>query len=234
MSHPHAVVAPVLSDGVVTLRPHHDCDEAAVVEQCQDPESVRWTSAPQPYGPEQARAFISAAARGWAQGGNRVWAVEVLDPLTGRPRFAGTLDYRPDGAGAAELGFGLHPAVRGQGLMTRAARLAITYAFDRDGIEVMHWRAYVGNWASRRTAWRSASAWRAPCGSCSSANGSRYDAWIGSLAQGRADGAAPPLARRAGARGRAGAPAALAGGRRAGHRPRRRTIRAAGSSAGSS
>src|SRR5690242_14953378 len=147
MSHPHPVVAPVLTDGVVTLRAHQDSDEAAAVEQCRDPESVRWTSAPQPYGPEQARAFISAAARGWAQGGNRVWAVEVLDPLTGRPRFAGSIDYRPDGAGAAELGFGLHPAVRGRGLMARAARLAIGYAFDRDGIEVMHWRAYVGNWA---------------------------------------------------------------------------------------
>ena len=64
MSHPHPVVAPVLSDGVVTLRPHQDSDEDAVVEQCRDAESVRWTSAPQPYGPEQARAFISAAARG--------------------------------------------------------------------------------------------------------------------------------------------------------------------------
>ena len=90
MSQPHPVVAPVLSDGVVTLRPHQDSDEDAVVEQCRDPKSVRWTSVPRPYGPEQARAFISAAARGWAQGGNRVWAVEVTDPLTGRPRFAGS------------------------------------------------------------------------------------------------------------------------------------------------
>ena len=32
------------------LRPHRDSDEAAIVEQCQDPESVRWTSAPRPYG----------------------------------------------------------------------------------------------------------------------------------------------------------------------------------------
>ena len=83
----------------------------------------------------------------------------------------------------------------------------------------MHWRAYVGNWASRRTAWR--------CGF-------RVEGTVRQLlvrerqavrrlgrlpAQGRPDGAAPPLARRAGARGRAGAPAALARGRRAGHRP---------------
>ena len=184
MSQPHPVVAPVLSDGVVTLRPHQDSDEDAAVEQCRDPESVRWTSVPRPYGPEQARAFISAAARGWAQGGNRVWAVEVTDPLTGRPRFAGSIDYRPDGAGAAELGFGLHPAVRGQQLMTRAARLAITYAFDRDGIEVMHWRAYVGNWASRRTAWRLGFRVEGTVRQLLTHDGRRYDAWTGSLLKG--------------------------------------------------
>ena len=184
MSQSHPVVAPVLSDGVVTLRPHQDSDEDAAVEQCRDPESVRWTSVPRPYGPEQARAFISAAARGWAQGGNRVWAVEVTDPLTGRPRFAGSIDYRPDGAGAAELGFGLHPAVRGQRLMTRAARLAITYAFDRDDIEVMHWRAYVGNWASRRTAWRLGFRVEGTVRQLLAHDGRRYDAWTGSLLKG--------------------------------------------------
>ena len=184
MSQPHPVVAPVLSDGVVTLRPHRDSDEAAVVEQCRDPESVRWTSAPRPYGPEQARAFISAAARGWAQGGNRVWAVEVLDPLTGRPRFAGTLDYRPDGAGAAELGFGLHPAVRGRGLMARAARLAITYAFEP--------RRHRGHALARLRRQLGLPAYgvavRLPHGGHRAAaplrDGRRYDAWVGSLAKG--------------------------------------------------
>ena len=217
MSHTLPDVAPVLSDGVVTLRAHQDSDEDAAVEQCQDAESVRWTSVPRPYGPEQARAFISAAARGWAQGGNRVWAVEVLDPLTGRPRFAGSIDYRPDGAGAAELGFGLHPAVRGQRLMARAARLAITYAFDQDGIEVMHWRrtSATGPRVVRRGG--SASAWRALCGSSSP-----------TTAAGTTPGSAPCSRasrwsrRTAGSTCRcsraSGCACALAGGRRAGHR----------------
>ena len=110
--------------------------------------------------------------------------MEVPDPLTGRPCFGGSLDYRPDGAGAAELGFGLHPAARGRGLMARAARLAIASAFDQDGIEVMHWRAYVGNWASRRTAWRCGFRVEGTVRQLLSANGRRYDASVGFLARG--------------------------------------------------
>ena len=185
------------------------------MEQCQDPESVRWTSVPRPYGPEQARAFISAAARGWAQGGNRVWAVEVLDPLTGRPRFAGTIDYRPDGAGAAELGFGLHPAARGRGLMARAARLAITYAFDRGrhrGHALARVRRQLGL-PAYGVAVRLPRRGHRPAAPVRERQAVRR---LGRLPdQGRADGAGPPLARRAGARGRAGAPAPLARGRRA-------------------
>ncbi len=181
---PVPVVAPLLSDGVVSLRPHRDSDEAAIVEQCQDPQSVRWTSAPRPYGAEQARAFVSAASRGWARGGNRVWAIEVVDPMSGQPRFAGTIDYRPDGHGAADLGFGLHPAARGRGVAASAARLAVSWAFASDGIEVAHWSAYVGNWASRRTAWRCGFRVEGTVRRLLSANGRRYDAWVGSLTKG--------------------------------------------------
>ena len=68
--------------------------------------------------------------------------------------------------------------------MARAARLAITYAFDRDGIEVMHWRAYVGNWASRRTAWRLGFRVEGTVRQLLAHDGRRYDAWIGSLLKG--------------------------------------------------
>src|SRR4051794_329933 len=177
-------IAPLLSDGVVSLRPHRDSDEAAIVEQCLDPESVRWTSVPRPYGAEQARAFVTTASRGWSRGGNRVWAIEVVDPLTGQPRFAGTIDYRPDGHGAADLGYGLHPAARGRGVAVSAVRLAVSWAFASDGLEVVHWSAYVGNWASRRTAWRCGFRVEGTVRQLLSANGRRYDAWVGSLVRG--------------------------------------------------
>ena len=68
--------------------------------------------------------------------------------------------------------------------MTRAARLAIAYAFDRDGIEVVHWRAYVGNWASRRTAWRLGFRVEGTVRQLLTHDGRRYDAWTGSLLKG--------------------------------------------------
>jgi RimJ/RimL family protein N-acetyltransferase len=37
--------------------------------------------------------------------------------------------------------------------MTRALRLALPWGFWEAGIDVVHWRAQVNNWASRRVAW---------------------------------------------------------------------------------
>jgi RimJ/RimL family protein N-acetyltransferase len=38
--------------------------------------------------------------------------------------------------------------------MTRAPRLVLAWGFGLSGIEVVYWRAQVGNWASRRVAGR--------------------------------------------------------------------------------
>ncbi|WP_392466693.1 hypothetical protein ACF3NS_13715 [Arsenicicoccus cauae] len=38
-----------LTDGVVLLRAHTEGDVPAIVEQCTDPESLRWTTVPRPY-----------------------------------------------------------------------------------------------------------------------------------------------------------------------------------------
>jgi RimJ/RimL family protein N-acetyltransferase len=40
---------PILTDGVLTLRPPGPQDVDALVEACQDPEISRWTRAPRPY-----------------------------------------------------------------------------------------------------------------------------------------------------------------------------------------
>ena len=41
--------APTLTDGVVTLRAHREGDVEGTVAQCNDPESIRWTTVPVPY-----------------------------------------------------------------------------------------------------------------------------------------------------------------------------------------
>ncbi|NUO89826.1 MAG: GNAT family N-acetyltransferase [Dermatophilaceae bacterium] len=149
---------PVLTDGVVTLRGHSLDDADAVVEQSTDPDSLRWTTVPRPYSREHAVSFIEGNLRAWATpDGTRSWAIEWTDAL-GRTRFGGTIDLRPGAAASVgELGFGLHPAARGHGVMSRAVRLVVEHAFGAPvwGVPVgrLHWRAVVGNWGSRRVAW---------------------------------------------------------------------------------
>ncbi|TXL57283.1 GNAT family N-acetyltransferase [Aeromicrobium terrae] len=138
---------PVLTDGVVTLRAHVRADVDAMLEMAQDPEMVRWTSVPE----EQTRAGTEEFAfavipKGWDQGTNRCWAIEADGG------YVGNVDVR--GMPIADIGFALHPSARGRGLMVRAVRLATDWAFTHGGVEIVHWRAHVGNVASLRVAHR--------------------------------------------------------------------------------
>lgn len=150
-------VVPILSDGVVSLRAHSADDADAIYEQCTDPEMQRWTQVPSSYTRADAAGFVDRAADRWKDPKDqRQWAIEWLDGET--PRFAGSLGLRP-GAGpdTASIGFGLHPAARGAGVMARAVRLAATHAFETGPwgrpLGRLHWAAVVGNWPSRRVAW---------------------------------------------------------------------------------
>lgn len=148
---------PTLSDGVVTLRGHSLADVETITEQCTDPDMQRWTTVPRTYTRDQAIARVEQALQEWADPfGARHWAIEL--DRGGTPGFGGSIDLRP-GAGptTASLGFGLHPAARGQGMMARAVRLVATHAFTADPwgrpVTRLHWRAAAGNWGSRRVAW---------------------------------------------------------------------------------
>lgn len=143
---------PVLTDGHVRLRAHRPEDVPRLVEQCRDPQAVRWTTVPRPYAEADADRFLSLAEAGWNdEGGDRLWALEdATDPGRG---YLGTVDLRPRLGGAvAELGYLLHPDARGQGYMAAAVRLAVAWFLERGGHRV-HWKAERGNFASWRVAW---------------------------------------------------------------------------------
>jgi len=143
-----APAAPTLTDGTVTLRAHREDDVPGVVEQSIDPASVRWTTVPTPYGVEEARAFVrEVMPDGWAVGR---WGFAVES----EGRYAGTVELRDDGGGRAEIAFGSHPWVRGTGAMERACRLLLDWGFAERGLRTVVWHAHVGNWASRRLAWK--------------------------------------------------------------------------------
>jgi RimJ/RimL family protein N-acetyltransferase len=159
MTVPPAPPSPVppLTDGAVILRAHTPGDVDAIVEQCTDPETQRWTTAPRNYSREDALGFLAHVRRAWAEpDGPRYWAIELVDEQ--EPRFAGTIDLRRgESPSTAEVGFGLHPAARGRGAASRAVRLVAGHAFTDDlwgsPVQRIHWRAIVGNWGSRRVAW---------------------------------------------------------------------------------
>lgn len=148
-------IVPVLEDGRVRLRAMTAVDLPFVVEMCRDPESARWTTVPQPYDLTTAEGFLRTHAEGWAQPrGRRHWAIELLpDDEGGELPFAGQVDVRPGERATLpwEVGFALHPAARGHGVMSAALRIAAQWAFAHRAPS-LYWLAARGNFASWRVA----------------------------------------------------------------------------------
>ncbi len=168
--------APTLTDGRVTLRAHQDSDVRGVYEQCQDPESQRWTTVPVPYSMGDATQFVSdSIPTGWADGTSWSFAIEVDE------RFAGSVDLRDEGTGRADLGYGTHPWVRGSGAMEAALRLLVEWGFTAQGLTAIGWRAFEGNWASRKVAWRLGFRIEGTVRQLLPQRGALLDAWVGTL-----------------------------------------------------
>lgn len=145
---------PTLTDGDVTLRAPRPDDAEAAVEQCLDPVSIQWTTVPLDYTMEMADTFLTESASvGWQTGAEYRFAIESTHP-DGRRRFSGSISLRDEGDRRAEIAFGAHPAVRGQGVTSTAARLILDWGFDVWGLETVIWWANRGNIGSRRVAWR--------------------------------------------------------------------------------
>lgn len=182
-----------LTDGNVRLRPHRDGDVDGIVEQCTDAESQRWTTIPVPYERRHAEEYLGQVAEGWCDG--TMYAFAIADAAT--DEFLGTIDVRPDGVGAAMVGFGLRPSARGKGVMTVALRLVADWVFDpaQLGLEVLRWQAFVGNWASRRTAWKTGFRMEGTLRGATRQRGVRRDDWVASLRAGDARQPAEPWLR---------------------------------------
>src|SRR5690606_8761197 len=107
-------------------------------------------------------------------------------------RFAGNVDIRQGPIG--DIGFALHPWARGKGLMARAVRLAIDWAFTEGGFEIVHWRSHVGNEASLRIAHATGFALHGTIPGSLNERGMVLDAWAASIRFGDAPLATTPWA----------------------------------------
>lgn len=167
---------PILTDGTVTLRALDDRDLAGVLEQCLDPQSIRWTQVPVPFGMSDAIAFVHDIAPGaWADGSQWIFCVE------GPGGYAGNVALRDEGHGRAEIAYGAHPAARGTGVMEAGLRLLLEWGFGTQGVRTVIWRADVGNWASRKLAWRLGFSLDGVLRGSQWSRGELKDAWVGTL-----------------------------------------------------
>lgn len=168
--------APTRTDGVVTIRAHRPEDEHGVVEQSADPSSQRWTRVPVPYSMDDAHQFVDdVIPRGWATDSEWTFAIEVDG------RYGGTISLRNEGEGVAEIAFGSHPAIRGTGAVERALRLLLAWGFEERELRTVVWRANVGNWASRKVAWRLGFSFDGTVRQWLPQRGELRDGWVGTL-----------------------------------------------------
>ena len=168
--------APTLTDGVVTLRAHRPDDAQGSFEQCQDPSSQRWTTVPVPYSMEDARSFVEEFCPSrWVDDTEWIFAIEH------EGRYAGTVSLRNEGDGRAEIAYGSHPAARGTGAVERALRLLLAWGFEERGVQTVIWYAHVGNWASRRVAWRLGFSYDGLLRRWNPQRGELLDSWVGTL-----------------------------------------------------
>jgi RimJ/RimL family protein N-acetyltransferase len=167
--------------GRIQLRPFLASDADAVYAACQDLAIQRWTRVPVPFERHHAEKYVGDnSADGWAAGRGRSYA--VTDATTGELLAAvGLVAYDPDEK-TAEVGYWVAPTARGQGVAAQATRAVAGWCFGALGIARLEWLAEVGNGASHRVAEKAGFTLEGILRDRLRArDGSRADAWVGSL-----------------------------------------------------
>lgn len=171
---------PVLAaKGGLRLRPPEPRDFDAIVTACRDPESVRWTTVPDPYERKHAEDFtLRVTPAKWARGDGVVYAIADPDDA-----WAGSIDLTisADDPLVAEAGFLAAPRVRGRGYTTAALAALCEWGFGSLGLARIVWRAHVGNVASRRVAEKAGFTIEGTQRGGLAHRGQRKDAWVGGL-----------------------------------------------------
>ncbi|MFF5177599.1 GNAT family N-acetyltransferase [Micromonospora sp. NPDC000316] len=164
--------------GELRIRPMEEQDLDAVVRTCQDPETIRWTTVPDPYERADAQWYQGFGQAAWARGDAACFVIADPDD-----RYAGSLDLRlsPADPLLADVGFMTAPAARGRGYLPAALLALSTWGFTTLGLARIEWKANVGNDASRRAAEKAGFTFEGIARGGVSHRGKRTDVWVGAL-----------------------------------------------------
>ena len=170
-----------ITAGRLHLRPYTVSDIDAVYAGCQDPDIQRWTTVPVPYTRAHAQGYVEAnTVEGWRAGTGDSFA--VVDSVSNE-LLASIGVVRLDVEGSvAEIGYWVVPDARGKGVATQAVQIVSRWAFEELGMARLEWLAAVGNDASRRVAEKAGFTVEGVLrAKIANRDGTREDAWIGSL-----------------------------------------------------
>ncbi|MFI1973033.1 GNAT family N-acetyltransferase [Streptomyces cinnamoneus] len=167
----------------LVLRPFAPSDAPAVHAACQEPDIPRYTSAPSPYTPEHARVFVEdTCPKGWREDSLYTFGLFTRDDaqrLVGSMCLVRLALSTPERQ--AELGYWTAKEQRGRGYTVEAAREVVRWSFADLGVERMEWYAEAGNEASRAVALKIGFRMEGTMRAKIPYNGTRRDAWVGSL-----------------------------------------------------
>ncbi|WP_218854420.1 GNAT family N-acetyltransferase [Paractinoplanes atraurantiacus] len=141
----------VLRTGRLTLRAPPAGDVDAIVDAVSDPVTRRWLPLPDPYGRDEALAFVAEKAPAVrASGAGLIRAIECDGDLAGMIDLKKT-DWRHR---ATEIGYWAVPAARARGVMTEATVALSRWVLTGAAFERVVLRIAPGNEASIKVAER--------------------------------------------------------------------------------
>lgn len=144
-----------LTDGVVTLRAHRMTDASALAEAVRESVATvgRWQDwCHADYDTAAGESWISVCRQSWLTGDG--CEMLIVDATTDRLLGGMGVNQRNREHRFANLGYWVRESAQGQGIATRAAKLAIRFAFETVSVTRLEIVVAHDNTPSRRTAER--------------------------------------------------------------------------------
>ncbi|HEY1178163.1 MAG TPA: GNAT family N-acetyltransferase, partial [Phytomonospora sp.] len=172
----------------ITLRPAKDTDYPAFAAAMADRDIFRWTLVPEIFNEDTWAEYLPATRKQWIRDTAYRWFVvdTESDELLA---MVGFLVHRHE---TLEIVYWATPAGRGRGIVERACRVAISWAFDAAGARRVSWDAIVGNQYSRLLARKLGFTMTGKVRSGLGQRGKRVDLWTGELLPGELSDEPPP------------------------------------------